>query len=140
MADTYLDITGKRIVDWDTILEPSGLCNVRASRFLSPYRPTLKGLEEKRLKRTVDQIKLAAMEDAIFHIWFHPHNFGSYLEENLKVLEVILRAFAFARERYGMRSLSMSTVADMVRTGFRPPRTQSQRTLARTTREESVPA
>lgn len=140
IADAYIDITGKRTVPWDSILEPSGLCNVRASRFLWPYRPAMKGLEGKRLKRTVDQIKLAAMEDAVFHIWFHPHNFGIHLEENFNVLEVILQTFAFARERYGMRSLSMSTVADMVRAGFRLPRTPSQRTLAPSTREESVPA
>ena len=140
IADTYIDISGKRIIHWDQILEPSGLCNIRASRFLWPYRPGLKHLEEKRLHRTIDQIKFAAMEDAIFHIWFHPHNFGIHLQENLKVLEAILQAFAFARERYGMRSLSMSAIADMVRTGFRLPQTQSQKPVARTTREESVPA
>lgn len=140
IADTYVDITGKRIVRWDSILEPSGLCNVRASRFLWPYRPGLKGLEGKRLKRMIDQIKFAAMEDAIFHIWFHPHNFGIHLEENLKILVTILQAFAFARERYGMRALSMSAVADMVRTGFQLPRTQTHNPFARTTRQESVPA
>lgn len=140
IADTYIDITGKRIVHWDRILEPGGICNVRASRFLWPYRPGLKRLEERRLKRIIDQVKFAATEDAIFHIWFHPHNFGVHLEENLKVLEAILQAFAFARDRYGMRSLSMSTVADMVRTGFRLPRVQTQEPIARTTREESVSA
>jgi peptidoglycan/xylan/chitin deacetylase (PgdA/CDA1 family) len=140
VADTYIDITGKRIIHWDRILEPSGLCNVCASRFLWPYRPGLKRLEDKRLKRITDQIKFAAMEDAIFHIWFHPHNFGIHCEENLKVLEATLQAFAFARERYGMRSLSMSSVADLVRTGFRLPGTQTQNPVARTTREESVPA
>jgi peptidoglycan/xylan/chitin deacetylase (PgdA/CDA1 family) len=139
IADTYIDISGKRIVHWDKILDPSGLCNIRASRFLWPYRPGLKGLEEKRLKRMIDQVKFAALEDAIFHLWFHPHNLGIYLEENLKALEAILQAFAFARERYGMRSLSMSAVADMVRTGFRLPRTETQKTIARATHEESVP-
>jgi len=140
IADTYVDISGKRIVHWGNILEPSGLCNVRASRFLWPYRPGLKRLDEQRLKRATDQVKFAALEDAIFHIWFHPHNFGIHLEENLKVLEAILQAFAFARERYGMRSLSMSAVADMVRAGFRLPRTETQKTIARATHEESVPA
>jgi hypothetical protein len=113
---------------------------VRASRFLWPYKPGLKGLEEKRLKRTIDQVKFAALEDAIFHLWFHPHNFGIHLEENLKVLEAILQTFAFARERYGMRSLSMNAVADMVHAGFGLPRTDAEKTIARATHEESVPA
>ena len=140
VADTYIDISGKRIVHWDEILEPSGLCNVRASRFLWPYRPGLKGLEEKRLKRTIDQVKLAALEDAIFHIWFHPHNFGVHLEENLQVLEAILQAFVFARERYGMRSLSMGSVADMVREEFRLPPAENDKAVPGATRKESVAA
>ena len=137
-ADTYIDLSGKRIVHWDKILEPSGLCNVRASRFLWPYKPGLKGLEEARLSRTIDQIKFAALEDAIFHIWFHPHNFGIHMEENLRVLEAILQAFAFARERYGMRSLSMGTVADIVRSGFQLPGIEIERTVPPATRKESV--
>ena len=140
IADTYIDISGIRIVHWDEILEPSGLCNVRASRFLWPYRPGLKRLEEKRLGRTIDQVKLAALEDAIFHIWFHPHNFGVHVEENLQVLEEILKAFAFARERYGMRSLSMNAVADMVRQGFQLPQIKNEMTVQRATRQESVSA
>jgi len=140
IADTYMDISGIRIVHWDEILESSGLCNVRASRFLWPYRPGLKKLEERRLKRTIDQVKLAALEDAIFHIWFHPHNFGVHLEENLRVLEEILKAFAFARERYGMRSLSMGAVADMARQGFRTSQVKKETTAPHATRQESVPA
>lgn len=140
IADTYIDITGKRTAHWDEVLEPSGLCNVRASRFLWPYRPGLKGLEEKRLKRTIDQVKTAALDDAIFHIWFHPHNFGVYLEENLHVLEAILQAFAFARERYGMRSLSMNAVAEMVREGFRNISVENDKIPPRATQKESVPA
>ena len=134
IGDTYVDISGGRIVRWGEILEPSGLCNVRASRFLWPYRPALQGFEERRLGRTIDQLKLAALEDAVFHLWFHPHNFGTHLEENLDFLEAILQAFASARERYGMRSLSMSAVADIVREEFRT------RPIENETRKESVPA
>jgi peptidoglycan/xylan/chitin deacetylase (PgdA/CDA1 family) len=140
VADTYIDLTGSRIARWNEILEPSGLCNVRASRFLWPYRPGLKGLEEKRLKRMIDQVRLAALEDGIFHIWFHPHNFGVNLEQNLGVLETILQEFAFARERYGMRSLSMDAVARMVREGFRLPTVEHENTLRPTAHKESVPA
>jgi hypothetical protein len=100
----------------------------------------LKGLEEKRLKRMIDQVRLAALEDGIFHIWFHPHNFGVNLEQNLGVLETILQEFAFARERYGMRSLSMDAVARMVREGFRLPTVEHENTLRPTAHKESVPA
>ena len=140
VADTYIDISGKRIVRWNEILEPSGLCNVRASRFLWPYKPGLKGLEEKRLKRMIDQVNFAALEDAIFHIWFHPHNFGIHLERNLQVLETILQAFASARERYGMRSLSMDAVQNLVRQGSWPSRAENGPTIPPTMCKISVPA
>jgi peptidoglycan/xylan/chitin deacetylase (PgdA/CDA1 family) len=140
IADTYMDISGKRTARWEEILEPSGLCNVRASRFLSPFRPGLKELEEKRLKRMIDQVKLAAHEHAIVHIWFHPHNFGVYLEHNLQVLEAILQAFASARECDGMRSLSMNAVAETVREASRPPSIESDKIPPRAAHKESVPA
>ena len=140
VADTYIDISGNRIVRWDEIPERNGLCNVRASRFLWPYKIGLKGLEQKRLKRLIDQVKLAAAEGAVFHLWFHPHNFGVHLEENLQVLEAILRAFAFGQERYGMRSLSMSAVADVVRDGIRLPATERDHTTRRANHKESVTA
>jgi peptidoglycan/xylan/chitin deacetylase (PgdA/CDA1 family) len=140
IADTYMDISGKRTARWEEILEPSGLCNVRASRFLWPYRPGLKELEEKRLKRMIEQVKFAAQEHAIVHIWFHPHNFGVHLEQNLHVLEDIFQAFAFARERDGMRSLSMNAVAEIVRKGFRRPSIESDKIPPRAAHKESVPA
>jgi len=140
IGDTYVDISGNRIVRWDEILEANGLCNVRASRFLWPYRPALQGFEERRLSRTIDQLKLAALEDAVFHLWFHPHNFGTHLEANLNFLEAILKAFASARDRYGMRSLSMSAVADMVREEIRLRPTENERIVPPATRKESVPA
>jgi peptidoglycan/xylan/chitin deacetylase (PgdA/CDA1 family) len=140
LADTYIDISGNRIARWNEILEPSGLCNVRASRFLWPYRPGLKRFEEKRLKRTIDQLRLAALEDGIFHIWFHPHNFGVDLEQNLGVLEAIVQEFAFARERYGMRSLSMDAVARMVLEGFGLLNVEDENTVPPTALKESVPA
>jgi hypothetical protein len=88
----------------------------------------------------IDQVNLAALEDAIFHIWFHPHNFGVHLEQNLRVLEAILQTFAFARERYGMRSLSMDAVQNLVRQGFRPSPTEREEIIPPTTRNISVPA
>ena len=138
LADTYIEISGNRIVSWDEILEPSGLCNVRASRFLWPYKPGLKGLEQRRLKRMIDQLKLAAAENAIFHLWFHPQNFGVHLEENLQVLEAIIQAFAFCRERYGMRSLSMNAVADIAREVIRVPALETE-PAPRESHKESVP-
>ena len=39
-----------------------------------------------RLKRLARSIESAAREGSIFHLWWHPHNFGLHLEENLAAL------------------------------------------------------
>jgi hypothetical protein len=53
----------------------------------------------------------AARTDSFFHLWWHPHNFGVNLEQNLATLEELLRYFSVLRDNYGMRSLTMADIA-----------------------------
>ena len=50
----------------------------------------------------------------LFHLWWHPHNFGADPEANLLFLRQILDRYAILRDRFGMRSLNMSEVAERV--------------------------
>jgi peptidoglycan/xylan/chitin deacetylase (PgdA/CDA1 family) len=138
LADSYIDLSGRKTVDWSEILEPGGLCNVRAGRFLRPFRTSLKMLEAVGIKRITDEMRMAARDDAVFHLWFHPHNFGVNLEKNLCALEAILRAFAAYRVRYGMRSLSMCGVAELVRRELSPQSHESAPLASSSTRAESM--
>ena len=115
LADSYFGLPGRQIVNWAEVPEASGLCNVRGSRFLRPYQPKLRGLETLRLKRITTEMKMAAENHGIYHLWLHPHNLGVNIAANLEFFEKILQAFAFCRERFGMRSLSMRSVADTAR-------------------------
>ncbi len=117
MLDTYLPVDGDDTVGWESVLESGGLANVKASRFLRPYDPRLAALEPLRLRRITRSLAHAARRGRIYHLWWHPHNFGVHLDENLAVLRQILAAFAEARDRYGMVSLSMEGVADRARAG-----------------------
>src|SRR3546814_1107455 len=66
LADTYLPLSGSNAV------EPcSGdpLMNVRSSRFLRPYKPGLKSLEEMRLSRICRAMRQAAISGSVFHLW-----------------------------------------------------------------------
>ena len=53
----------------------------------------------------------AAKNNENFHLWWHPHNFGCNLPENLAFLEKIVRHFHLLNQQYGMRSLSMAELA-----------------------------
>lgn len=115
VLDAYLDLTGCGTIPWAGVLQPSGLSNVRASRLLGPYRPRARSLERLRLRRFCRCIRSAALDREIFHLWWHPHNFGSFVEDNLTFLRNVLAEFVRCRERHGMLSLTMKEVDSMVR-------------------------
>jgi hypothetical protein len=54
----------------------------------------------------------AARTDGIYHLWWHPHNFGQRTEANLKNLERLLKYFHVLNQKYGMKSLSMKEVRE----------------------------
>ena len=107
LADSYLPLAGPH--DGEPALV-GGLVDVPASRFLRPVSKNAP-LERLRLWRITSAMETAARRRRLFHLWWHPHNFGVQLEANLRFLETILARFRALRERHGMESLSMSEAA-----------------------------
>ncbi len=114
LLDGYVSLSGPKFVRWDEVLQPNGLCDVRSSMFLRPYTPSRRNFESIRLRRITSGIRAAAENHGIFHLWWHPHNFGTHTQENLDFLRRVLEVFSACRKAHGMRSLSMAGVADMV--------------------------
>lgn len=115
LLDAYLGPATRGTTGWGEVRQPSGLSDVRASCLLRPYRPALRHLERLRLERIRRGVRCAARTGRIFHLWWHPHNFGVHQQENLDFLRGVLVEFAACRERYGMRSLSMAEVDGYLR-------------------------
>lgn len=115
LADTYLPLSRREVQRWDDVLEQSGLANVRASRFLRPYDPRLAAAESLRLARIVRGMERAAREGGLYHLWWHPHNFGRHTDENLSMLSRVLDAWGRLKDRYGFESMSMAQAADRAR-------------------------
>ena len=104
LVDTYLDLAGDMAFE---LADSSVIRNLPASRFLSPYRPARRRMEPLRLRRIRNAMTRAAKSGRCFHLWWHPHNFGGHLSENLAILGEILRHYVSLRESYGMESLTM---------------------------------
>jgi peptidoglycan/xylan/chitin deacetylase (PgdA/CDA1 family) len=85
--------------------------NVPASRFLRPYSPRFKVLEPLRLQRILSEMTYAAKCGLLYHLWWHPHNFGADPENNLSFLQRILEHHSTLRNRYRMESLNMREFA-----------------------------
>jgi peptidoglycan/xylan/chitin deacetylase (PgdA/CDA1 family) len=91
------------------------VCNVPSSRFLRPSSTYSNIIESLRLARIEQAMTAASAEGKSFHLWWHPHNFGINLTQNLSGLEQILRHHLVLRDRYGVQSMTMAEVAATVR-------------------------
>jgi peptidoglycan/xylan/chitin deacetylase (PgdA/CDA1 family) len=109
LLDAYVNVSGSHAF---TPTSSRGVpVDVAASRVLRPYSPALRILEPLRSRRIATQMTVAARRGQVFHLWWHPHNFGRNQRENLQFLERILVHFTRLRREHGMRSLSMGEVA-----------------------------
>ncbi len=114
LADNYVDMRGPHVTSWGSLPQASGLCAIPASFFLRPYSRSSRRLEALRLTRIIRSMEVAALSKGVFHLWWHPHNFGVHTSQNLALLRQILEGFAAFRRGAGMRSLSMAEVANIV--------------------------
>jgi peptidoglycan/xylan/chitin deacetylase (PgdA/CDA1 family) len=114
LLDHYLNITGHNLLDWSAVAQPSGLCDVRASRVLRPYSELLGPADPLRARRIRRSLEAAAATRRIYHLWWHPHNMGTNIGRNIDFLRRLLDAYADCKARWGMRSLSMSEVVELV--------------------------
>ena len=111
LLDAYVNLSGDHTAS-DAYMRSFSPVNVPGSRFLRPYSRALRLLEPLRLRRIRNSMTRAARNDETFHLWWHPHNFGAHTQENIAVLEEILRHYAALRDRFGWRNATMRQVAD----------------------------
>jgi peptidoglycan/xylan/chitin deacetylase (PgdA/CDA1 family) len=109
-VDTYVNITGDNVYKQiDINLE--GLVNIPASFFFRPYSSKNRLLEYLKIRRYKKAMLSAAKSGSLFHLWWHPHNFGSNQEQNLDQLKEIIDYYKLLNKRYGMESLNMKEIA-----------------------------
>lgn len=112
--DTYFNLSGSNIYSKLEWIDRE-ILNIPSSYFLRPYNPALKVLEPFKLNRFKKAMLKAAQNKSLFHLWWHPHNFGSNLNENFIQLESILKYYSILNKEYGMVSNSMKEIANEYR-------------------------
>lgn len=85
-----------------------GLANLPASRFLRPYSVGKQAMQTLQERRVIGGLTYAARHGLAYHLWWHPHNFGANLDENLGTLRRILDHFCDLRGQHGMQSKNMA--------------------------------
>lgn len=113
LADSYINLTGSATYSKDDFC-PGKLHNFRGSRFLRPFNHTLCFLENLKLHRVKGQMKKAAKNGRIFHLWWHPHNIGINTERNLKNIVELLDYYNVLKEKYGFQSKNMLELSNEI--------------------------
>jgi len=110
LLDAYIPLSGslRQKVKIDKL---SGMLNIPASLFLRPWSKRLMFIEPLRLWRIKWSMTRTAKKGGVFHLWWHPHNFGSNSVENMYFLEEILKHYKKLNSKYDFKSLTMADIA-----------------------------
>jgi hypothetical protein len=115
LADSYLNLTGPVSHPIPSPTPAAGNpVNLPASRFLRPYQVKLTRLEALRLRRIKHELTYAARRELVYHLWWHPHNFGCDTARNIAFLAAILSHYRFLHDKYGMTSMNMGEIAEQL--------------------------
>lgn len=111
-GDAYIGLNNKSYIDIPEIF--SGITGQKASRLLRPNSGKY-FLDKARIKRIQSEISTTAKNKEIYHLWWHPHNFGGKPGKNLQELENILEHFKTCQNKFGFESLSMVQINENCR-------------------------
>ncbi len=118
-ADCFFQVGEKTTYSKEVIMKyPDEPMIIPASRILRPYSVSNPILNSQRLKRVKSEMEMAAKKGEIYHLWWHPHNFGSAPKESMKELDEIIQHFAKLRSDYGFRTLSMRSLGKLMEERF----------------------
>ncbi len=109
LLDAYFNMSGHHTytIQSANTKTDSPLANIPASAFFRPYSSRLAVLEPLRIKRIKDSMTYAAKHNEVYHLWWHPHNFGINRKENIENLLEVIQHYNQLQQTYGMQSATM---------------------------------
>jgi hypothetical protein len=110
LSDSYINISGHHTYSINKIKKTTPY-NIPSSRFLRAFNPKLKFIEKLKLNRIKKSMTYAAKNGHIYHLWWHPHNFGTFQKENFEFLREILIHYSILKSKYNFESLTMNNLA-----------------------------
>lgn len=105
--DTLFSVSKRLSFPDKDVTSDNGLVKLPASRFFRPYTEKEKVIQKIKIKRIKSEMLLAAKNNEHYHLWWHPHNFGDFPQENLNQLKEILDYHKYLNQEYNFPSKSM---------------------------------
>lgn len=104
--DRYIKLYS-HVYDLNDLNKENAIINNQQSRLLVGYNPRLKWIEKYRIKRIKDAMEVAARKNLSYHLWWHPHNFHTYPEKNLKNLRELFKHYEYLHKTYGFNNYTL---------------------------------
>ncbi len=115
LLDVYVNLTGYNCYRTEGLMKSDGVVLIPSSRFLRPYNRKLAPLDFLKMRRIKNCMTHAARNGELFHLWWHPHNFGSNVELNFRMLDEILEHYKRLNKYYGFTSVNMSEMTNLLK-------------------------
>jgi hypothetical protein len=114
-ADAYIPLSKTCFSLDDLSFNKDFPVSIPASRFLRPYSSKEFFLNDLKIRRICSEMETAAKENKIYHLWWHPHNFGGNPLKNILGLKKILNTYKRLQMDYGMQSANMAEIAATIK-------------------------
>ena len=115
LTDNYVNLFGHNTHELSDCTKQRPF-NFTSSRYLRPYSKRAAFLDAMRLRRITRALDDAALNKRIYHLWWHPHNFGVDTDQNIAFLRRIADHFRRLKKRHGMQSLNMGELCRLSET------------------------
>lgn len=112
--DCYVNISGHNSYNLADLVTEMPY-NIPSSRFFRPF--ISKGgrfLEYLKLRRIRKSMTYAAKNKLLYHLWWHPHNFGQHTARNMGTLKAVLEHYKKLNLQYGFKSATMLETARLL--------------------------
>lgn len=87
---------------------------IPASRILRPMGKGLGLMDNTRKFRIKSEMEMAAKQGEVYHLWWHPHNFGREPEGSMRELAELVQHFLELKNSFGFQSLHMQNLGIQV--------------------------
>jgi peptidoglycan/xylan/chitin deacetylase (PgdA/CDA1 family) len=115
LINAYINLSGHHCYSDNEMYHEAEMIDIPSSRLLRPFSKKLAFLDGLRLRRIKKAMTHAAKNKLMFHLWWHPHNFGVNQDENFAFLQKILEHYKVLNLKYQFQSLNMIELADLLR-------------------------
>lgn len=111
-GDAYFGLNDKNYSFSELRMKPGKPLEQKASRLLRPFSKN-RFLNRLKLNRIKSEMRAAARKKQIYHLWWHPHNFGNHPEQNLQDLRELLSYYRVLNKEFGFDSATMKDIYEL---------------------------